>query len=274
MSLAAPTVLSPLPYRPTGEGQGLLLASGARPAPGEGGRASHPWEQRAVCLFDPEAKEVVADYFAAAHPFVELRVCTGPASGADWEGLAALLVRLRGLDPEGVLRLELWYGHGEPREPSARVLDRIRSARPVFVHACVQGEADVTPAVRAAWAKLLDGGFPAAAEILLRRGYSDTVDALRRLCLLLQEARVRPYVLVDAAWIPEAERVPEAVAMGLVRGLRGWISGVAVPQWVEETTGGARTVRIPAYVTGLDATGAEIVGYEGRRHRYPNPPEE
>jgi lysine 2,3-aminomutase len=274
VSVAAPAGFSPLPYRPVSEDQGLLLASGARPAPGPSEGRTHPWVLRAARVFDPEDPAVVADYLATARPFVELRVCAGLAGAVDWEGLSALLERLRALAPEGVLRLELWYGDGEPNAPSARVLDRLRSVRPVFVHACVRGETDVSPAVRAAWIRLLDGGVPVAAEILLRRGSADTVDVLRRLCLNLQESRVRPYVLVDAAWLPDAERIPEAAISDLVRGLRGWISGLAVPQWVMENAAGGRTVRVPAYLTRLDAAGAELVGYEGRRHRYPNPPEE
>jgi L-lysine 2,3-aminomutase len=79
---------------------------------------------------------------------------------------------------------------------------------------------------------------------------------------------------VDAAWLPAGDRLPENIIQDLVRGLRGWISGLAVPQWVMEDTAGVRTVRVPAYVTQLDAAGGELVGYEGRRHVYPNPPED
>jgi len=264
----------PLPYRPTSEGQGLLLAAAPPAVTGTDPGRLRPWRLRAARLFDPKAMEVVADYFAAARPFVELRVCAGAAAEADWDALAALLGRLRELAPEGVLRLELWFGDGEPRAPSALALARLRAARPLFVHAWVQEQSDLTPAASAVWIRLLEGGLPVAAEILLRRGGTDTVAALRRLCLALQEARVRPYALVDAAWLPDAERVPEADAADLVKGLRGWISGLAVPQWVEESAGGVRAVRIPAYLTRLDDGGAELVGYEGRRHRYPNPPEE
>jgi len=115
--VAAPTELFPLAYRPTSEGYGLLLAAGPCPVAGLGEDQSHPWARRAACLFDPAAKEVVADYFAAARSFVELRVCAGPASEADWERLSALLSRLRGLAPEGVLRLELPPGwRSEPTQ--------------------------------------------------------------------------------------------------------------------------------------------------------------
>lgn len=272
--MAAPAGHAPLPYRPTGAGEGLLLPTGMQAGMMPGHGRLRPWELRAARLFDPADAEVAADFFAAPRRDVELRVCAGGAAAADWDALSALLGRLRGHAPEAVLRLELGYGDSAPSAPSARAITRLRAARPLFVHACVQGEADLTPAVRAAWIRLLNAGVPVAAEILLRRGSADTVDSLRRLCLDLQEARVRPYVLVDAAWLPDAERVPAADIMNLMRGLRGWISGVAVPQWVEETAGGARTVRIPPYVTRLDTSGAELVGYEGRRHRYPNPPEE
>ncbi len=279
----------PLPFRPTGEGQGLLLAAELPPGspllespppaniPPAGAlhpRRAHPWVLRAAQLFDPRIPDLIPDYFARARPFVELRLCAGPAAEADWDGLAALGSRLRGISPEGVLRLELWYGDGIPVHPPRQILERLRSLRPLFVHAWVQREAELTPAVRSAWALLLDGGVPIAAEILLRRGGADSVEALRSLCRKLLEWRVRPYLLIDGTWLPEAERVGESEAIERVRGLRGWISGLAVPQLAQESTGGVRSIRIPAYVVRLDEAGAELVSYRGQRHRYPRPPDE
>jgi L-lysine 2,3-aminomutase len=279
----------PLPFRPTGEGQGLLLAASLPPrspnaesppseiTPAAGALppwGSHPWRLRAAHLFDPHAPDLIPDYFAQAQPFVELRLCAGAAVEADWDGLADLASRLRGISKEGVLRLELWYGDGTPVDSSLQILERLRSLRPLFVHAWVQRETELTPAVRAAWARLLDGGVPMAAEILLRRGGADSVEALRSLCRKLLEWRVRPYLLIDGAWLPEAERVRESEAMELLRGLRGWISGLAVPQLAQESTGGVRSIRIPAYVVRLDEAGAELVSYRGQRHRYPRPPDE
>jgi L-lysine 2,3-aminomutase len=274
----------PLPFRSTSEGQGLLLAMrmpAGRPGPEDASpHAVHPalgpqpWALRAARLFDPQAPDLIPDYFASPRPCVELRICAGPAAEVDWDCLAALASRLRGVSPEGVLRLELWVGAGAPRDPSREALERLRSLRPLYVHAWVQREAELAPAVRAAWARLLDGGVPLAAEILLRKGGADSIEGLRNLCLKLLEWRVRPYLLIDGTWLPEAERVGASEALEIVRGLRGWISGLAVPQLAEESAGGVRSIRIPQYVVQLDAAGAELVSYQGLRHRYPRPPDE
>jgi L-lysine 2,3-aminomutase len=113
-----------------------------------------------------------------------------------------------------------------------------------------------------------------AAEVLLRRSGATSVAALRSLCLKLVEWRVRPYVMVAADWLPVEERSGTEDALERARGLRGWISGLAVPQVVQEGSDGMRIVHIPRYVTALDDAGAEMVNYEGRLLRYPNPPKE
>lgn len=267
-----------LPFRPTAvtpagaEVQGLLLAASPPPGPVSGRQA--PWARRLASVFNPRAPDVIADYFARPLPFSDVRLCAGPACEAGWDALYTLAERVRPVAPEGVLRLEQWYVRGDPVELPDGAVKRLRALRPLFVHAWIEDESHLTPAVRAAWARLLRGGIPTAAEILLRREGVDSVARLRSLCLKLVEWGVRPYVMVAAEWLPPSERVGVAEALEWVRGLRGWISGLSVPQLVEEDLRGMRTVRIPPYVTALDSAGVEVVNYEGRRLRYPNPPAE
>jgi lysine 2,3-aminomutase len=273
--------LPPVPFRPVGDEYGLLLAT---PFPLLAANDKEPvWVRRARALFDPAAAGVIADYFTHPQTCVELRLCGGPVSAADWEMWTTLAERVRIADPECVLRIELWCDAGVPVEPAPDVLARLRALRPLFVQPWLEREADLTSAVQISWARFLDAGIPMGAEVLLRRAKSggggtndetNTVSTLRSLCLKLVEWRVRPQMLVDGAWLAADERVPIDSALDYVRGLRGWISGLAVPQLVEESPSGVRTVRIPPYVVGLDESGADLVSYAGRRHRYPNPPEE
>jgi lysine 2,3-aminomutase len=180
------------------------------------------------------------------------------------------LPSLRAVAPDAVLRLEWWLESGVDLVPLIPVLC---TAQPLFVHAVVtvpgQIEGRFGPQVQ----RLLDAGVPLAAELVLRLGGLDRPEVVRSLCLGLLKLSVRPYVMVDGAWLPAAERVPRAAALEIVRGLRGWISGLAVPQLVEESASGVRTPVIPAYLERLDEGGVEVVNYEGRRLRYANPPE-
>jgi len=273
----------PLRFRPTAKDQGLVLADPADDSPRTGspvpaagcavssGDLSRLWALRRASLFDERDPAVMRDLSALPRPAAELRLCAGAASLADWDRLAEWIVRLRTIRPEAVLRLELWADGGVPAAPSAGAIKALRGARPVFVQVWIERWEELAD-VRPLLSCCVDAGLPVGADIVLRRGPAATVAVLSRLCLALLESRVRPYVLVDPAWLPEGERLPPAEAETLVRGLRGWISGLAVPQLVEESRAGARSPRIPAYVLTLDDAGAEVVSYSGSRHRYPNPP--
>lgn len=117
---------------------------------------------------------------------------------------------------------------------------------------------------------LADAGIPLAAEIFLERGVTDSPQALREFLPQLLRHRVRPYYLIDGAWLPPERRVRGASALKLVQGLRGWISGLAVPQLVREGLDGVRTPLVPSHLLELDEHGATVVDYRGERRRYPH----
>jgi L-lysine 2,3-aminomutase len=236
------------------------------------GETQRLWSLRCHSLFSPDSSGALPDFFAGSAPSVEVRLCAGLASTADWANLADLSAEVRGFAPDAIVRLELWADEGEINLPQAQLTERLRQLRPLFVHFWVRPELQIPGAVRVLWGRLVDSGIPIAGELLLRRGRVPGIDALRELCLTMVELRVRPYGLVDPAWLPAEERLTPLELEALIRGLRGWISGLAVPQWVEEGSNGARTPRIPAYLLNLDDTGADAVSYSGTRHRYQNPP--
>lgn len=139
--------------------------------------------------------------------------------------------------------------------------------------------------------KLRLAGLPLGGEILLVKGVNDSIPVLRELCLALSRAGVRPYAMLDSAFLDtipvdtgrvetvlgdSGRALPRQPAPSqgeaLVRGLRGHISGVAVPQWVREGINGFREVVVPPYVEQLDGLGAAVRGFQGGRHRYPDPP--
>jgi L-lysine 2,3-aminomutase len=184
--------------------------------------------------------------------------------------LATLLPVLRAIAPDTVLRLEWW-----PDAPLFSDAERraLVAAQPLFVHLVIDQPGAIPEDAATQLRALADAGVPTAATLLLRRGGLDALEPVRDLCLALQRLAVRPYYLVDGAWLGSEQRVPRDAALTIVHGLRGWISGVAVPQLVEETLEGWREPIIPPYVERLDESGVEVVNFEGRRLRYPNPPE-
>ncbi|HEX7929093.1 MAG TPA: hypothetical protein VF678_15970, partial [bacterium] len=148
----------------------------------------------------------------------------------------------------------------------------LRQAQPLFVHAMITAPEQIAGAWPGRAQALLNAGGPVAAALILRAGGIAHVETVRALCLDLLKCGVRPYVMIDGAWLRPEERVPRETCVALVQGLRGWISGLAVPQLVEESVRGVRAPVIPPYVKQLDQAGVEVENFEGRRLRYTNPP--
>ena len=237
-----------------------LLAGGPAARPG-----SLP-DLRRRALFDPARPGFAAAGLAAAAGCREATLLPAAPGTAD---SAALIAALRAAAPRAVLRLEWWARGTALPEPADALLAALAAAQPLFVQVVVNHPDELDPPLAAALERLARAGVPLAAEVHLLPGRNDDAATLRRLCLALLRQGVRPYVLVDGFW--QERRVPRADALERVRALRGWISGLAVPQLVEELPDGRRTPVIPAYVTRLDAAGADLVNYQGRPHYYPNP---
>jgi lysine 2,3-aminomutase len=185
-----------------------------------------------------------------------------------------LLPAVRKAAPEAVLRIEVWLEAPFAQLLAPGVLRTLAAAQPLFVHAVLSRDEPLPAEAGRLLRRLTEAGIPTAAEIVLQRGAIDRAERVRALCLELLRCGTRPYCLVDGVWLKDERRVPRGEALEIVRALRGWISGLAVPQLVEEGITGRRLPVIPPYVERLDAGGVEVVNYEGRRLHYANPPDE
>jgi lysine 2,3-aminomutase len=126
---------------------------------------------------------------------------------------------------------------------------------------------ELTDAVRAACARLVDAGIPMLSQSVLLKGINDDVESLADLLRAFVEARVKPYYLhqLDPAPGTGHFRVPIGEGQALMRALRGRLSGLAQPTYVFDIPGGHGKVPIgPAY---LSSDGATIVDPSGAEHR-------
>lgn len=261
MSAATP----PLAFRLTHPGLGLLWAAGASPA------GTDPITLRRTALHGGSAPLPGERPFAALEPLREVTLLdgarlTGPA-------LRALLQAVWAAPGNPLVRLEFTAEELAALAPGAAEARGWRKDGLAQVHVLFQQPA-LPEGLPPVLEQIAGAGLPLAAEIYLERGVTDGPDALRALLLELVRLRCRPYFLVDGAWLPPGRRVAAAQRLALVRSLRGWISGLAVPQMVEESPTGVRTPRIPEYLQEVDGEGATVRGFRGTTHRYPHLPPE
>ena len=130
---------------------------------------------------------------------------------------------------------------------------------------------ELTPASRAALARLADAGLPLLAQTVLLKGVNDDVETLERLMRALVTARVKPYYLHHPDLVRGTGHFRVSIEQGqaLVKALRGRLSGLAQPTYVLDVPGGHGKVPVgPAYLgDGPDALRVEDPF--GGWHRYP-----
>jgi len=90
----------------------------------------------------------------------------------------------------------------------------------------------------------------------------------------LLKARVRPYYIYMADQVAGGEHFRTTVQKGLeiMQALRGWTSGLAVPQFVIDSPGGGGKVPLlPEYVEEITDDEVIFRNYEGKRFSYKQP---
>ena len=130
---------------------------------------------------------------------------------------------------------------------------------------------ELTPATRAALARLADAGIPLMGQTVLLAGVNDDVETLDQLMRALVMARVKPYYLHHPDLVRGTGHFRVSVERGqaLMKALRGRLSGLAQPTYVLDVPGGHGKVPIgPAYL-GDDPDALLVEDAFGGRHRYP-----
>ena len=151
-----------------------------------------------------------------------------------------------------------------------RALKVAGTATYVVLH--VNHPRELTPAARAACAKLIDAGIPMLSQSVLLRGVNDEPATLAALFRALVETRIKPYYMHHADLAPGTSHLRTTIAEGqrLMRALRGTVSGLCQPTYVLDIPGGAGKVPIgPDYLKPLDHACYEVEDPSGGRWVYP-----
>lgn len=138
-----------------------------------------------------------------------------------------------------------------------------------FIH-----PAELTPETTEACRRLADAGIPLGSQTVLLKGINDNVDTIKGLMHGLLKRRVRPYYLYQCDPVRGSShfRTPVEKGLEIIRGLRGFTSGYAVPHFVIDAPGGGGKVPLlPDYVMGRDGDDLLVGDMHGNAHRYPDP---
>ncbi len=110
---------------------------------------------------------------------------------------------------------------------------------------------EITPLLRRRVKLLQKAGVMMGLQTVCLKGVNDSVEVMRELFMQSIEMGVRPYYVYSTDMVEGAHHfiVPHRRMLELYEGLRGWISGPAVPTFIVDGLGGlGKLPIIPSYV--------------------------
>lgn len=151
------------------------------------------------------------------------------------------------------------------------LIDLLGSAGKVWIQTHFNHPREITPEAARACRNLVNAGMPVSNHSVLLRGVNDSVPVMRSLVRGLLRIKVRPYYLFHCDPVVGAGHLRTSVWKGLeiIEGLRGHVSGLAVPTYVVDGLHGAGKIPLmPNYLVSAAENAVVLRNYEGLLFRY------
>jgi lysine 2,3-aminomutase len=188
--------------------------------------------------------------------------------------LEYLLENLRAIPHVEIIRIGSRITSHLPERITPEFCEMVQKYHPVYMNTHFNHPDELTPRVRQALDMLSKAGIPLGCQTVLLRGVNDNVETMKKLMHELLKARVRPYYLYMADQVAGGEHFRTTVQKGLeiIKSLRGWTSGFAVPHFVIDAPGGGGKVPLlPEYVEEITDDSVTFRNYAGERYVYKQP---
>jgi len=185
-----------------------------------------------------------------------------------------ILQNLRAIPHVEIIRLGSRITSHLPERITPEFCDMVQKYHPIYMNTHFNHPSELTEASRAALDRLSRAGVVLGCQTVLLKDVNDSPEVMMKLMHELLKARVRPYYIYMADQVAGGEHFRTQVQKGLeiVKALRGWTSGLAVPHFVIDAPGGGGKVPLlPEYVEEITDDEVIFRNYEGKRFTYKQP---
>ena len=214
------------------------------------------------------------DYIRRNPQIRDVLVSGGEPLALSDDRLNWILTELRRIPHVEIIRIGTKAPVVMPQRITPQLTRMLRRHHPVWMSIHFTHPDECTPESSRACAMLADAGIPLGSQTVLLRGINDESAVMKKLMQKLMAMRVRPYYIYQCDPILGSAHFRTSVEKGLeiIRALRGFTSGYAVPTFVIDAPGGGGKIPVmPDYVAGRDGDDLLIRNYEGAIYRYHDP---
>jgi lysine 2,3-aminomutase len=180
------------------------------------------------------------------------------------EMLEILIKEIRSIPHVEVIRIGTKVPVVLPMRITDELVAMLKKYHPLYVNIHFTHPDEITEETTEACNKLADAGIPLGSQTVLLKGVNDDVATMKSLMQKLLKIRVRPYYIYHCDNIVGSKHFRTTVEDGvnIVKGLRGFTSGLAVPQYIVDLPHGGGKISIsPDYYLGDN----NFVNYKGEK---------
>jgi lysine 2,3-aminomutase len=216
--------------------------------------------------------EKAFSYIASHREVRDVLISGGDPLTLPDDTLEYILSNIRKIEHVEIIRIGTRIPVVMPQRITDGLISMLRKYHPLFLSLHFSHPLEITDECANACNKLADGGFPMGSQTVLLKGINDNVPVMKELMHKLLKIRVKPYYLFQCDLIPGSGHFRTTVKKGLeiMKGLRGYTSGYAVPTYVVDAPGGGGKIPLlPDYVVEHTKDHIVLRNYKGTICEYP-----
>ena len=218
--------------------------------------------------------DAMLDYIRAHKEVRDVIMSGGDVLTLSTQRLEEVLASLRKIEHVEIIRIGSRYPVVLPQRIDDELCSMLSKYGPIWFNTHFNHYREITPESKAACDRLVRAGVPVNNQSVLLKGVNDTTEKQLKLCQGLLRIKVRPYYLFQCDEVQGTEHLHTPVQTGIdiIKGMRGFTSGLAVPTYVIDLPGGGGKVPMqPNYVLSQNDDELILRNYEGRLFNFRNP---
>lgn len=188
--------------------------------------------------------------------------------------LEFLLSSLRAIPHLDIIRIGTKVPVVMPQRITTKLVKMLKKFHPLYMSIHFTHPDEITPEVTEACNRIADAGIVMGSQTVLLKDVNDNVNTMKELMHKLLKVRVRPYYIYQCDPIPGSShfRTPVSKGLEIIKGLRGFTSGYAIPHYVIDAPGGGGKIPIlPEYYQGREGDNVILKNFEGKTFKYYDP---
>ncbi len=210
------------------------------------------------------------DYISTHPSITDVILSGGDPLMLDDSSLLKILTGLRAIPHVVIIRIGTRVPVTFPARITSELCSLLNRFHPLYINTHFNHPDEITTDSSRACELLVNTGIPLGNQTVLLKGVNDSIETMRNLMIGLLAIRVKPYYLHQMDLVQGTAHFRTSVQTGLkiMRGLRGYISGLAIPHYVIDLPGGKGKVAILPDDIEIRGTTLHLRTYSGEQVTY------